>query len=152
MIVDDFISINLRDPFTARIFDVPARSTECIHKECFDLDTFMRTLLTNKPEKPAIYIRCPICRRDARPELLVIDEFLVQVRSTLAKQNQLDTIKAIRVRSDGSWTAVLDTDNENRGTSRKRDRNSFEGDFIKAENDPDDSSRTASAPEVIEID
>lgn len=152
MIMDDFISIDLRDPFTAHIFDVPARSSECDHRECFDLDTFLRTLLSNKSEKPAIYIRCPICKKDARPELLIVDEFLSQVRSTLAKQNQLDTAKAIRVKSDGSWSAVLDTDNENRGTSRKRDRTSFESDFIKDERDLDDSSRTTSAPEVIEID
>ncbi|EED16553.1 MIZ zinc finger domain protein [Talaromyces stipitatus ATCC 10500] len=137
MIVDDFISINLRDPFTTRIFDIPARGSLCTHKECFDLSTFLQTIAA-KPlsDKHKIYIRCPICRKDARPGLLLIDEFLSEVRDTLSKENKLETAKAIRVKSDGSWSAVLDTESDNRTTGRKRDRSSFESDNIKDESRP----------------
>jgi hypothetical protein len=154
MIMDDFISIDLRDPFTTRIFEIPVRSLSCTHRECFDLSTFLQTLAAKAMgEKHTIYVRCPICRKDARPDLLVVDEFLNEVRASLSKENKLETAKAIRVKSDGSWYAVLETESDNRTTtSRKRDRSSFEADLVKDENRPASTPRATTAPEVIELD
>lgn len=80
--MDDFISINLCCSFTTRIFNVPVRGSLCTHKECFDLSTFLRTLTAKPLAKRYKFMlhRCPICRKDARPELLVIDESLGEVR------------------------------------------------------------------------
>lgn len=154
MIMDDFISIDLRDPFTTRIFEIPVRGLSCTHRECFDLSTFLQTLAAKaKGDKHTIYVRCPICRKDARPDLLVVDDFLTEVRASLSKENKLETAKAVRVKSDGSWYAVLDTESDNRTTtSRKRDRTSFESDLVKDENRPDSTPRATAAPEVIELD
>lgn len=154
MIMDDFISIDLRDPFTTRIFEIPVRSLSCTHRECFDLSTFLQTLAAKAMgEKHTIYVRCPICRKDARPDLLVVDDFLNEVRDSLSRENKLETAKAIRVKSDGSWYAVLDTESDNRNTtSRKRDRTSFEADFVKDESRPVSTPRATTAPEVIELD
>jgi hypothetical protein len=154
MIMDDFISIDLRDPFTTRIFEIPVRSSACTHRECFDLSTFLQTLAAKAVgEKHKIYVRCPICRKDARPDLLVIDEFLGEVRARLSKEDKLQTAKAIRVKNDGSWFAVLDTESDNHTpTSRKRDRTSFEADLVKDENRPATTPRATTAPEVIELD
>ncbi|RAO71343.1 uncharacterized protein BHQ10_007355 [Talaromyces amestolkiae] len=154
MIMDDFISIDLRDPFTTRIFEIPVRSLSCTHRECFDLSTFLQTLAVKAMgEKHTIYVRCPICRKDARPDLLVVDDFLSEVRASLSRENKLETAKAIRVKSDGSWYAVLDTESDNRTTtSRKRDRSSFEADFIKDESLPASTPLATAAPEVIELD
>jgi MIZ/SP-RING zinc finger len=154
MIVDNFVSIDLRDPFTAQVFEVPVRGLLCTHKECFDLATFLQTLST-KPlaGKRAIYIRCPICRQDARPSFLVIDEFLVEVRAALSQQQTLETTKALRVKSDGSWEAVVELESDTKTASRKRDRASFEADLIKNEGSSEDTlSRTPAAPEIIELD
>ncbi|EED11561.1 hypothetical protein TSTA_008570 [Talaromyces stipitatus ATCC 10500] len=83
MIVDRFISINLRDPFTTQIFDIPARGSLCTHMECFDISTFLQTIAAEPlSDSHKIYIRCPICRKDARPGLLLIDEFLGEARNT----------------------------------------------------------------------
>uniref|UniRef100_A0A093VZM8 Zinc finger MIZ domain-containing protein 1 n=1 Tax=Talaromyces marneffei PM1 TaxID=1077442 RepID=A0A093VZM8_TALMA len=154
MIMDDFISIDLRDPFTTRIFEIPVRSSLCTHRECFDLSTFLQTLAAKAMgEKHTIYVRCPICRKDARPDLLVIDEFLDEVRATLSKGDKLQTAKAIHVKSDGSWLAVLEVESDNRtATSRKRDRSSFEADLVKDESRPASTPRATTEPEVIELD
>lgn len=154
MIMDDFISIDLRDPFTTRIFEIPVRSLSCTHRECFDLSTFLQTLTTKAMgEKHTTYVRCPICRKDARPDLLVVDDFLKEVRASLFKEKKLEIAKAIRVKSDGSWYAVLETESDKHPpTSRKRDRNSFESDLVKDENRPVPNPPATTAPEIIELD
>jgi hypothetical protein len=105
MVVSDF-SIDLADPFTTRIFKIPVRGDSCLHRECFDLETFLLTR-NSKPKQPnqpcMIDVwKCPLCSKDARPYTLKVDDFLVGVRGELAAQGKLDT-KAILISSDGSW-------------------------------------------------
>ncbi|TAQ90866.1 hypothetical protein B7494_g821 [Chlorociboria aeruginascens] len=105
MVVSD-LSIDLADPFTARIFDIPVRGRSCLHRECFDLETFLQTR-NSKPRRPGqpcmIDVwKCPLCGKDARPYSLLIDDFLTSVRHALEKQHNLD-IKAILVSADSSW-------------------------------------------------
>ncbi|PVH89395.1 hypothetical protein DL98DRAFT_580089 [Cadophora sp. DSE1049] len=105
MVVSD-LSIDLADPFTARIFDTPVRSIGCLHRECFDLETFLLTR-NSKPKRagqPCMIDvwKCPLCGKDARPYSLQIDDFLVSVRQTLEAQGNLDA-KAIWVGGDGNW-------------------------------------------------
>ncbi|KAJ4333547.1 hypothetical protein N0V95_009392 [Ascochyta clinopodiicola] len=102
-LVESTLTINLRDPFSAsRICGTPVRSRACLHNECFDLDTFLET----RPRKGNVSAhdqwRCPICRADARPHDLVVDEFLVEVRDELERRGLLET-RAIVVDKDGSW-------------------------------------------------
>jgi len=106
MIVSD-LSIDLADPFTAQIFEIPVRGSSCLHRECFDLETFLLTR-TSKPKRPPFtpsmidVWKCPLCGRDARPYSLRIDDFLVSIRAELAKQGNLH-VKAILISADGSW-------------------------------------------------
>jgi hypothetical protein len=105
-IVDDHISIGLMDPFTAKIFDVPVRGKTCLHRECFDLETFLATRKSKRRDGPTMpdEWRCPICGLDARPQSLVVDEFLQHVRTSLEDTHQLEA-RAILVKQDGSWEA-----------------------------------------------
>ncbi|KAH7351025.1 hypothetical protein BKA65DRAFT_249725 [Rhexocercosporidium sp. MPI-PUGE-AT-0058] len=110
MVVSD-LSIDLADPFTARIYDTPVRGTSCLHRECFDLETFLLTRIS-KPKRPGqpcmIDVwKCPLCGKDARPYSLQIDEFLVSVRQTLEAQGNLD-VKAIWVGGDGTWRPKIE--------------------------------------------
>jgi hypothetical protein len=109
MVVGDHITIDLVDPFMARVFDVPARTKSCSHRECFDLETFFSTRLSRavKAGGMAEDWKCPICGSDARPRSLIIDEFLVSVRSELNDRRQLDA-KSILVKADGSWQAKIE--------------------------------------------
>jgi hypothetical protein len=110
-VVTDNLTIGLVDPFMARIFDIPARSRNCGHLECFDRDTFIRTRRSLSGQTPLNdNWRCPICKADARPRFLVVDNFLAEVHAELARTNRLDTANAIRIKADGTWTMKVDTD------------------------------------------
>lgn len=103
VVVESTLTINLRDPFSAsKICDTPVRGKACLHNECFDLDTFLATRPRRGDVSVADKWRCPICKLDARPVVLVVDEFLVQVRDELESKGLLDT-RAIIVDADGSW-------------------------------------------------
>jgi len=116
------LQINLADPFTAKIFQIPVRGQNCLHRECFDLETFLLTRnskakLPNQPCMVDVW-KCPLCGYDARPYSLVIDDFLVSVRARLAEENKLDD-KAILISADGSWKPKPEPE----PTSRKRKAN-----------------------------
>ncbi|CAG8888444.1 unnamed protein product [Penicillium egyptiacum] len=118
-VVTDNLTIDLVDPFMARIFDVPVRSRHCNHHECFDRDTFIRTRKSVSGPTPMVdNWRCPICKGDARPQFLVVDQFLVEVHTELARTNRLDGIRAIQIKVDGTWTAKYDTDDTSPGADR----------------------------------
>jgi len=105
MVISD-LSIDLADPFTARIFDIPVRGNSCLHRECFDLETFLltRNSKPKQPGQPSLVDawKCPLCGRDARPYSLLVDDFFVSVRAKLAEDNNLD-VKAILISADGTW-------------------------------------------------
>ncbi|KAJ5430054.1 Zinc finger MIZ-type [Penicillium cf. griseofulvum] len=110
-VVTDNLTIDLVDPFMARIFDVPVRSRHCNHHECFDRDTFIRTRKSVSGPAPMVdNWRCPICKADARPQFLVVDQFLAEIHAQLTRTNQLDGIRAIQIKVDGTWTPKYDTD------------------------------------------
>ncbi|PVH67829.1 hypothetical protein DL98DRAFT_636710 [Cadophora sp. DSE1049] len=110
MLVSD-LSSGLTDPYTARIFDTPVRGTSCVHRECFDLTTFLltRNLKSKTPDDLSMIDiwKCPLCGEDARPYSLQIDDFFAHVRGELEKQNNLDA-KAIIVSPDGTWMPKLE--------------------------------------------
>ena len=105
-IVDSTISINIFEPYVgSRICDIPVRSRACLHRDCFDLETFLhaRPCPRDAPTFSTIdEWHCPICKADARPQNLVVDGFLVEVRKQLEKDGLLDT-RAIVVEQNGSW-------------------------------------------------
>lgn len=110
-IVNDDLSVNLLDPFTARVFNTPARGVDCRHLECFDLDTYLMTKASKSGKGPMDWNwRCPICDRDARPQSLVIDNYLVDVRADLERKGQLEDAKGIRIKGDGTWELKTDHD------------------------------------------
>ena len=110
-IVNDDLTVNLVDPFMARIFNIPARGVACAHQDCFDLDTFLITRASKSGKGPMTENwKCPICGGDARPQSLIIDGFLVEVHAELKQTNQLDDARAIQIKADGSWELKVDKD------------------------------------------
>lgn len=96
--------LDLTDPFTSQIFTIPSRGKDCLHDQCFDLDTFLSTRNTKDSSQPCApeTFKCPICKGDARPSSLVIDGFFLAIRLDLARRGRLD-VKAIRVKRGGEW-------------------------------------------------
>jgi hypothetical protein len=105
MVVGD-LTVDLADPFTAKIFEVPVRSKHCLHRECFDLATFLQTRNSKpkRPQQPCMpdVWKCPLCAEDSRPSELQIDDFLVAVREELARTDDID-VKAIIIAPNGTW-------------------------------------------------
>ncbi|KAI5855014.1 hypothetical protein GGS23DRAFT_619723 [Durotheca rogersii] len=113
----NYLPIDLADPFSRLIFDVPVRGQSCTHLECFDLETWLNTRLGKKschcnvnseckdcPKEPSFVDKwkCPLCNGDARPYCLRVDGFLAEVRTRLEHEGKLHT-KSILVLADGSW-------------------------------------------------
>jgi hypothetical protein len=118
MVVSD-LSIDLADPFTARIFDIPVRGSSCLHRECFDLETFLDTRKSKFSGQPSLVDvwKCPLCGADARPYALRVDEFFLTVRAKLADVGNLD-VKAILVSADGSWKPKFETPLKRKSSNR----------------------------------
>lgn len=99
------MTIKLVDPYSGcNMVNIPVRSSECLHHDCFDLEVFLSLCKRPHDGWPTLVDcwRCPLCRSDVRPQMLIVDEFLLGVRDTLAKQGLLNT-RAIVVEADGSW-------------------------------------------------
>jgi hypothetical protein len=102
-IVASNLTIQLFDPFSAsRICEIPARAKACLHFDCFDLETFLQTRPRKGDSSVVDQWRCPICSEDARPQNLIVDGFLEDVRKKLEHNGLLET-RAIIMDQDGSW-------------------------------------------------
>lgn len=117
------LTIDLADPFMARIFDVPVRGVSCLHRECFDLETFLNTRPTKSKRPPQTSMvdvwKCPLCSKDARPSSLRIDFFLLAVKEKLEATEKLD-VKAIIIDAEGNWRPKVEVLT---GTGAKRGSN-----------------------------
>ncbi|KAL3422571.1 MIZ/SP-RING zinc finger protein [Phlyctema vagabunda] len=150
------LTINLADPFTAQIFEIPVRGISCLHRECFDLETFLvtRNGKLKAPQQPCMVDvwKCPLCSCDARPWSLQVDEFLMSVRARLMDEKNLD-VKAILVSSDGTWKPKPEPE----PITRKRKSGNRVGTSSDSEDDSPFRPRKKvtlekAAPEVIELD
>ncbi|WPH00632.1 Hypothetical protein R9X50_00346200 [Acrodontium crateriforme] len=126
------LTINLLDPITtASVPTIPVRSTTCLHKDCFDLETFLATRPRCDDDKKAPTTvdcwRCPICSGDARPHLLRQDGFLKAVRFNLQKMGLLGETKAIVVLPDGSWCVKKEERTGVRSSNLEREESEMEG-------------------------
>ncbi|OTA33151.1 hypothetical protein BTJ68_06435 [Hortaea werneckii EXF-2000] len=143
------LTISLFDPISAhQIFTLPVRGTHCRHRDPFDLATFLATRKREKPGYPSSPDdwRCPICRGDARPDVLVKDAFLIHVREELARKDQLHT-RAILVTAEGDWEIKKEVVSGVRSPSLEHE------DGTGSSGSRGGSQRPASAaPVVIELD
>lgn len=156
------LTIDLEDPFTLRIFDVPVKGADCRHAECFDLETWLLTRPGRERAAAAAPClvdvwRCPLCRGDARPRSLRVDGFLCDVRRELEKSGRLAT-KAILVAGDGTWSVKPEMAAQARREGSRAEEAEGEGEKevdlkgrvrVESEN-PAGKSKTP--VEVIEID
>lgn len=155
MVVGD-LTINLADPFMARIFDIPVRGSSCLHRECFDLQTFLTTRNSKSkvPQQPSMVDvwRCPLCGKDARPYSLQVDDFLVSVRERLAQSNELHT-KAIVISADGTWKPKPETLPSKRSASRAAlDDDLYDSDDERIKKSEMPTRNKSNDIEVIELD
>ena len=121
-ILDTRVNVDLSDPYTSAMWYIPVRGMSCHHNECFDLDVFLSTRggKQDEPCGPDAF-RCPICGKDARPQSLVVDGFLTNVREELQRMNRLDA-KSIVLDERGTWQIkeLEETGESGDGSGRRR--------------------------------
>jgi hypothetical protein len=106
IIKDARSNITIYDPICqGKICEIPARGQDCKHTECFDLEIFLQARPREKPHHPsdADSWKCPICLKDVRPDRIVVDGFLKDVRDKLIMDGKART-RVITVDADGTWT------------------------------------------------
>lgn len=102
-VVESTLTIGLFDPFSqATMCDIPVRSKACPHNDCFDLETFLQSRPRKGDASVADQWKCPICKSDARPQMLFVDGFMEQIKKQLKARGLADT-RHIIVRQDGNW-------------------------------------------------
>lgn len=102
LLLNTTLTISITDAFSSKMCATPVRSRACDHFECFDLATFLATRKRNGDATLADHWKCPVCAGDARPQHLVVDEFMQGVYDELRRQGAEDT-RAITVGEDGEW-------------------------------------------------
>ncbi|KIW43629.1 uncharacterized protein PV06_04714 [Exophiala oligosperma] len=130
------ISIDLVDPFMSCIWSTPTRSKACRHRECFDLDAYLDGRTDQGGVTNPDQWKCPICKKDARPQMLVVDGFLSNVRKDLEAVGKLDT-RAIIVSREGTWEIKPESSTQ----AKKRFKNSTQT--------PDSHTHRAGTPEEL---
>ncbi|KIW08803.1 uncharacterized protein PV09_00737 [Verruconis gallopava] len=111
VIIDDAkINITIYDPISqGKICEMPARGKHCKHRECFDLPIFLQSRPRERSGWPSDTDswKCPICLADVRPQHLVVDGFLKDVRDKLVHEGK-SKVRTIVVHSDGSWLPKME--------------------------------------------
>lgn len=139
------LTLDVTDPFTSYVCGRPVRGKACHHKQCFDLDIFISTRSgkTTVPCGPDQF-RCPICNADARPQNLVLDGFLLDVREELDRRGRLD-VKAIVLDDEGNWQIKEEERTGEAGDGTGRRKSESAGTSAKAH-------PTRKENEIIDID
>ncbi|KAL8675177.1 MAG: hypothetical protein Q9168_000430 [Polycauliona sp. 1 TL-2023] len=150
-VVNTHVVINMSDPYTSRIWNVPMRGRYCLHDQCFDFDTFLETRTSKRAGQPCDpdQFKCPVCGGDARPQSLVKDEFFEALRAELARRGRLDA-KAIVMQQDGTWEVQEEEKTGETGDGSGRRLGPKAGTMAHATTK--DGNSTAGQMQVIEID
>lgn len=115
----DFDIVHTRCPLSLWEISTPVRGVECEHLDCYDADSYVDVnIKTRNVEKRW---RCPVCSKLARPEDLIIDEFLVSgmsmARSALNLPADEPLLKRLKLNTQkGEWELLEDEALEGEGS------------------------------------
>lgn len=119
--LDETISIGVTDPISGMgMWKTPVRGHSCLHRECFDLETFLESRASADGQgvlSSADVWKCPICGEDARPDVLYMDGWLVEVREGLERTGQLHA-KYLVVNKDCEWEAGFERGHKRQQSTR----------------------------------
>ncbi len=100
------LSVDLADPYSASIFEIPVRGSSCTHIECFDLETWLNTRPTKATSRKCPHTIDCGCTKGEEPSsptngsvqsvlrtpdhvASALDSFLRGVRARLLQENKL---------------------------------------------------------------
>ena len=85
--------VSIKCPLSLARIEMPARSRNCSHLQCFDLRTFLEV----NYHTPRFI--CPICSGEAPFSSLVVDLFFL----TILKSIEDDSVKEVELHPNGTW-------------------------------------------------
>uniref|UniRef100_A0A5K3FBG5 SP-RING-type domain-containing protein n=1 Tax=Mesocestoides corti TaxID=53468 RepID=A0A5K3FBG5_MESCO len=110
LLCDDWIPVTLLCPLTLTRIEVPVRSVNCDHLQCYDLASY----LTINKQRPRW--TCPVCSGPAPFRDLRRDDFFLQ----LLRDKSVGNAERLQVDADGHWRRAVDTASELENSSRLR--------------------------------
>mmetsp|Transcript_21941 Transcript_21941/g.47853 ORF Transcript_21941/g.47853 Transcript_21941/m.47853 type:complete len:345 (+) Transcript_21941:55-1089(+) len=103
--------VDLRDPLSFQRIQIPAKSKQCEHVQCFDAKTFFSFQKTAKNAK----WKCFICNKGPfRKEDIVIDSWFSEILEACKGDSSIEKIEYFE---DGSWKQKKDDDEDSCGPS-----------------------------------
>ena len=102
--------LSLIDPISLQLIKIPVRGAGCKHFECFDLESFLSTRHdTASPHcaKPEAF-RCPICGGDARPKVLLHDDWQSSILASYTAAEAQIGVKSVVVNEGAEWKFDVD--------------------------------------------
>ena len=115
----DFDMVHTRCPLSLWEISTPVRGVECEHLQCYDADAYVDVnIKTRNVEKRW---KCPVCSKLARPEDLVVDEFLLAgmetIKAELGVSPEDGLMKRLKLDvSKGAWEVMEDEELEGEGS------------------------------------
>ncbi|KAK0549690.1 E3 SUMO-protein ligase pli1 [Tilletia horrida] len=86
------VKMTLRCPLSAMRIKIPSRSRKCLHRQCFDAETFFQL----NEQTPSW--SCPVCNQTLNPEDLILDQYVEQILKAVPEDQD-----SIVVEPDASW-------------------------------------------------
>lgn len=87
-------TLTMKDPLTYTALNIPIRSINCVHLQCFDAFCFL-SMMEQTPDW-----KCPVCNRAITSDELVHDGFFQDIKDQLPSDGSIDTVI---VEVDGTW-------------------------------------------------
>ncbi|KAJ3395981.1 SUMO ligase siz1 [Lobulomyces angularis] len=111
---DDLIAtsniISLRDPITMSKIVTPARSKECNHDQCFDLETYLMY------HDSAQEYNCPVCSKTLSWQNIFVDGLFLEILNSV--DDEVDTVDLL---PDGTWSFPKSVESGNSSNILKGD-------------------------------
>ncbi|KAH7725073.1 Pias4 protein [Aphelenchoides avenae] len=104
------VKVSLKYPSSGPRIEVPARSVNCKHLQCFDLATYLRErdrkelVGDSLTDKCSVYWNCPICSEPAELHQLRVDGYF---KSILKAYADLRIVEEVEILSDGNHRPVV---------------------------------------------
>lgn len=128
---------SLRDKVTMTRIEVPVRTRQCKHIDCFDAGSYLML------QAQAETWKCPVCNNSITWESLAVDEFFNEILARVEEDAE-----SVVVRPDGSWAvhAVDDGDSGDSGDEKPKVKQEIEVVDLLSDSDTEATADEAPRP------
>ncbi len=104
--------VPVKDPLTMSRIEIPAKGLYCVHRRCFDLETYIEYCAKSR------LWQCPCCSRRLPCEEVIIDDYMTKVFEKLSQNEALyANIEKIRVNNKTNEWEIVDVNSKTTTTT-----------------------------------